>query len=148
MDQKKATKDESCDICRLVDTHPQNIAFTDPITGNPVSSEIFEDVCVVENTFPYLVYDGRKVIRHHLLVPKEHASTASALDPSSSAQFHALVDLLLDSGTYHVSFTRSTFSATTTIPGHLHTHLVILGEPVSRQIFDAQTGQNDVVFSS
>lgn len=87
---------------------------------------IIEDcgtMCVIENDFPYSVFDGLELEKHLMLVPKRHLATfADYNDQEQRDYWRALTDY----GTRgYNSMTRSTRSHARSVPDHLHTHLFL-----------------------
>lgn len=146
--RKEANDDTSCDMCRLIQTNPLEINFHDNITGSPFNSRNLTYTCVITNEYPYNVYDGRHPTSHHMLVPKEHYPQMSSLPEEVKQELRNTHDTLLDNGIYDGSFTRSTYSATSSVPAHLHIHLIKLGPAVIKQHYDAAAQQNEVEFET
>lgn len=143
---KLETSDTSCDICKLVDNNPINIAYTDKKSKKTHDTKTLAHVCVIQNEFPYSIYDGRYVKTHHMLAPIKHYATSSELPREVKEELRDTQDTLLDSGVYDGSFVRSTYSPTSSVPGHLHIHLVKLGPKVVKQDFDGRIGKNDIEY--
>lgn len=141
---KNESGDTSCDMCRLI--AEKQIQISPAQNGQDISMPSFDTVCIIENEFPYENNDGRQVISHHMLVPKEHFSKASELPASTRSELHETLDMLLDSGTYDSAYTRSTYSPTSSVPLHLHTHLFKFGAKVTKQLFDPSNGVNEILF--
>lgn len=81
-----------------------------------------------------------------MLTPIEHVSTSSQLADEVKQELRDAQDILLDSGVYDGSFVRSTYSPTTSVPAHLHIHMVKLGAKVIKQDYDAHIGKNDLEY--
>ncbi len=141
--RKNQAGDTSCDMCRLITDRQVQLEL--PQTADN-TAPVFETVCIIENEFPYENNDGRKVELHHMIVPKAHYSKATELPLETQAELHATLDYLLDSGTYDSAYTRSTYSPTSSVPLHLHTHLFKFGPKVTRQLFDPANNLNEISF--
>jgi hypothetical protein len=144
--RRNETGDTSCDMCRLIAEKPVS---PDSIKGaQEMAPLVFDQVCIIENEFPYENNDGREVLLHHMLVPKEHFSKSTELPDSTRRELHDTLDELLGSGAYDSAYTRSTYSPTSSVPLHLHTHLFKFGAKVKKQIFDPANNVNDIEFDS
>lgn len=142
--RRKETDDTSCDMCRLIAEKPIPLgSLQSPQEMTPLT---LEEVCIIENEFPYENNDGREVVLHHMLVPREHYSKSTELSASTRRELHDTLDELLGSGTYDSAYTRSSYSPTSSVPLHLHTHLFKFGAKVTKQIFDPANGLNDIEF--
>ena len=144
--RRNETGDTSCDMCRLIAEKP-----VDPETikgAQDMATLALSEVCIIENEFPYENNDGREVVLHHMLVPKEHHSQSTQLPASTRSELHDTLDELLASGAYDSAYTRSSYSPTSSVPLHLHTHLFKFGAKVTKQIFDPANGVNEIEFDS
>lgn len=142
--RRNETSDTSCDMCRLIEEKPIQ---PDTIQGaQHLVAPALKEVCIIENEFPYENNDGREVVLHHMLVPREHHSKSTELPASTRGELHDTLDGLLDSGAYDSAYTRSTYSPTSSVPLHLHTHLFKFGAKVSKQLFDPANNINEIVF--
>lgn len=130
--------DDSCDMCRLINERPVEV--------EPASELPLTNVCIIENDFPYENNDGRKVIKHHMIVPREHFSKNSELTEETRKELHDTIDALLDSGAYHSAYSRSSYNPATSVPLHLHTHLFKFGPKLTKQLFDPANGVNEITF--
>ena len=142
--RRNQTADTSCDMCRLIQEkpiHPESLQSPQELA--PLA---MNEVCIIENEFPYENNDGREVVLHHMLVPKEHHSKSTELSASTRRELHDTLDELLGCGTYDSAYTRSSYSPTSSVPLHLHTHLFKFGAKVSKQVFDPANNINEIVF--
>ena len=135
--QRNEIGDVSCDICRLI--------IEKPVT---LEGRELAYVCVVENEFPYMNNDGRSVELHHMIVPRDHCSKNADLSEETRKELHDTIDALLDDGTYHSAYSRSSYNPAVSVPLHLHTHLFTFGSKVTKQVFDLESGVNDIEFET
>jgi hypothetical protein len=131
---KVLTNDTSCDMCRLIKDHRIDMG------------KDLQHVCIIPNEFPYSVYDGSRAVVHHMLVPTEHYASSSELPEEVKQELRDTQDALLGDGTYDSALVRSTHSPTLSVRGHMHIHLIKLGEKIIRQDYDAYTGKNDIKY--
>ena len=140
LSDKQERRDESCDICRLIEQHS-----VDP----PINVGLaLKDVSVIKNEFPYENNDGRHVNLHHMIVPRQHVSKFSELSDDVRHELRETIESLLDAGAYDAAYSRSTYSPTASVPLHLHTHLFKFGPKVARQVYDPSNGLNEIEFEA
>ena len=144
--RRNETGDTSCDMCRLIAEKPINPETIQ--APQSMATLAMNEVCIIENEFPYENNDGREVVLHHMLVPREHHSKSTELAASTRAELHDTLDELLGSGAYDSAYTRSSYSPTSSVPLHLHTHLFKFGAKVTKQIFDPANNVNEIEFDS
>lgn len=148
MEHRKQNGDDSCDMCMRADKSPLDLTYELPSAGTTFSSRQLSDVRIIKNDFPYENFDGRFVVTHHMLLPVEHYSTASTLPDAVKQEFRNTLDTLLDNGIYDAVYTRSTYSPTSSRPGHLHAHLFKFGGKVKRQLYEPAEGRNEIEFEA
>lgn len=135
IEKRNSTNDTSCDICRMIEEKPVTLE------GRELNY-----VCIVENEFPYMNNDGREVVLHHMIVPRDHCAKNAELSDEVRKELHDTIDALLDDGTYHSAYSRSSYNPAVSVPLHLHTHLFKFGAKVQRQVFDPASGLVDIQF--
>ena len=139
VERKNATGDTSCDMCRLIVEKP--VVLED-------SSFAFDTVCLIENEFPYENNDGRRVEKHHMIVPREHSSKLGELPEATRKELHDTIDALLDTGVYHSAYLRSSYNPAVSVPLHLHAHLFKFGPKVIKQVYDPANDLNEIEFEA
>lgn len=95
-----------------------------PFCGDFADHKIIErtrHMIVVENQFPYEEFDGKRVDKHYMIVPLEHADRLMVLPTEARAEYMDLYARYHEAG--FSSFTRSVIDTSRSIPLHLHTHL-------------------------
>ena len=142
--EKEKLHDMTCDVCRLIRDKP-----TRP-PDNPLLHQyaplLFDSVCLIENDFPYENNDGRRVLLHHMLVPREHSTQVLDLVPDVMHEYHETLDKILATGTYDSAYTRAGSSPTASVPQHVHTHLFKFGAKVTKQIYDPANSINEITY--
>ena len=103
---------------------------------------------LVKNTFPYAIFTERRILSHHLLIPFEHCTSFGEMTDDIKSTYYNFVETLIDSGLYDSALTNSHLSTMRSIPGHLHTHLLKLGETVTYQYYESDQPVNDIRFPS
>jgi hypothetical protein len=139
---KRSMGDTSCDMCRLTagDWTPDD--RIDELALD-LSAE-YPDVAIIPNSFPYDAYDGQEIRKHHLLVPLGHVASVQLLHTDVRAQFFEL--MVRSSEIYDLSMTRTPQNPTTSIPGHLHTHLMVGGSRITKFDYDQTENRRVVMF--
>lgn len=141
---KRRCNDGSCDLC--VNIERQTTEQLYPRIGSCALTLSNEYFTVIDNDFPYSVYDGREITAHHMLVPREHIDYNQIFQ---SAQLrHELVDAEyelheLSGHVYGTTMARTTNNVASSIPDHAHKHLFITGAPIVEQHFSVAAKQND-----
>jgi hypothetical protein len=135
LEKRNSTNDTSCDMCRLIIEKPVVLEGRE-----------LKYVSVIENEFPYMNNDGRQVLLHHMIVPRNHCAKNAELSEETRKELHDTIDALLDDGTYHSAYSRSSYNPATSVPLHLHTHLFKFGAKLQKQVFDSASGLNDIEF--
>ncbi len=111
--------------------HKQNDQYKDCVfcsqDPNRLSKvlEDHKDYYVIENMFPYDVWDGCDIEEHLMIIPKQHTDSLARLSQKSR---HVLIDAIAqyeDKG-YSI-YARSAGDITKSIV-HQHTHLIKLGK--------------------
>lgn len=105
---RKLLEKSNCDFCD----------FT------PVSKQVrreFAHFWLVDNIFPYALWDGCRVLEHLLLVPKRHVISLSELTAIESAEYVQIISNLEDSG--YAVYARPAVSSAKSVP-HQHTHFI------------------------
>lgn len=97
-----------CQFCAYIET-PEDVR------------EHFNNFFIVDNIFPYAVWDGCHVSEHMLLVPRRHVESLRELTTDESAEYLGLVSDLEAQG--YAIYSRPAGSAGKSIP-HQHTHLI------------------------
>ena len=99
--------DEPCPLCE---------------TDNRVIIQEFDTVHVIENDYPYDIYDNLPVQRHLMLIPKRHLHSYSEFNDAERHDYWEALRQYSDDG--FNSMTRSVGNRHRSVPGHLHTHLM------------------------
>lgn len=76
---------------------------------------------VIKNAFPYAVWDGRKVIEHLLIVPKQHIVSFSEM---TNKQRKSMVKIINKYDQLEYSFMERCASNKEKSMPHQHTHLI------------------------
>lgn len=142
--RRNESGDTSCDMCRLIADKPVQLNTIQAPAAMPELN--LNEISIIENEFPYENNDGREVLLHHMLVPRAHFSKMAELPDSTRKELHDTLDTLLGSGAYDSAYTRSSYSPTSSVPLHLHTHLFKFGAKVARQVYDPANNINDIEF--
>lgn len=84
---------------------------------------------VIQNLFPFDIWDGCTVTDHLLVIPREHADSLQKLSPDARTDMMNLYAKYEAQG-YNV-YSRAPQSSSRTYP-HIHTHLIkITGQPAA-----------------
>ena len=107
------------------------------------------DFTVIENDFPYEIYDGQQILAHHMIVPVAHY-TYTEINEVAKLR-HGLSDAEaelqeLTDNAYGTIMGRSSNSIASS-QSHAHRHLFITGTPAIEQHFSIAEGSNDFRFS-
>lgn len=100
------------------------------------ASKVLEDhtlFMIVTNAFPYALWDGGIVDEHIMLVPKRHVESIAAFTLDEKSEFLELLSSYDQRG--YSSYGRAAGSSYKSI-AHQHTHLMKVGTPIKRQIFN------------
>lgn len=81
---------------------------------------------IMANDYPYYMFDGRQVDGHMMLVPRRHVGNLSDLDDRERDEYWRLYLQLSDEG--YTTMTRPAGNERRSVPGHVHTHLIRLGD--------------------
>lgn len=109
----KATKTDACAFCHLNDA-----------TINPVKRRIIrqtEHAVVVDNIFPYRIWEMHNVVEHFMVLPKRHVTS---MDQLTLAERLDIMDLFctFEAIGYSV-YLRAPQNARRTV-SHIHAHLI------------------------
>ena len=115
---KKSDK-KICDFCAIGKDSVQYISET-------------KSFKILNNIFPYSLWDGLTVEDHLLIVPKIHTDTLSDLSPEESKEFIKLISKYELKG-YNV-YARAPGSIRKTV-AHQHTHLIKTKGKVKKLVF-------------
>ena len=134
--------DESCDMCRL---GAEGWTPEDDIDEQVLNiSEQYPDVSVIQNSFPYDSYDGQRIRKHHLLIPLGHVASIGLLSQSVREQYDEL--MIRCDEFYDLWVRRTPGNVTTSIPGHLHSHLMQGGPRIVEFTYNKATGLRHIAF--
>ena len=104
---KAAKKADACQFCEIDQSYPQFVN----------KGQHFK---IIQNIFPYDVWDGMRVSEHLLLIPTTHTENLGTLEPAAKLEFVELISKYEVQG-YDV-YARS-LSVVRSVP-HQHTHLI------------------------
>ena len=89
---------------------------------------------MVENKFPYDIWEYRTVIDHLLIVPKMHAAGIAELSEGTRLSILSYISRYEDNG-YDV-YARSVGSNMRSVTNHQHTHLIkTAGKPATMSVY-------------
>lgn len=100
--------DAPCPLCR---DHGQQKVIQD-----------FSTMMVVENDFPYNVYDGLPIVKHYMLIPKRHIATFNEFTTEEQGDYWRGYCELSAQG--FGTMTQAPTSQYRSVPSHIHTHLL------------------------
>lgn len=100
---------------------PHSCPFCDISPSSPSFIEETANFVVINNTFPYSMWDGQSVVEHLMVVPKVHTNTLRNLTAAQSKEYLDILRQYEEYG-YNV-YTRSQQSVTRSIVHH-HTHFI------------------------
>lgn len=133
MQQKRETGDTSCDLCRVAIM---------PSLSNKIGSGVLEiaqkHISLVENRFPYAIFDGQEVLDHHMLIPKEHFGEFKDFSPEAYMEYMGSLAIIMQG--YDLTFTRSPSSKGSSIKNHLHTHAMRFGRLIDGLSYSKNDG--------
>ncbi len=146
--EKRRTGDTSCDLSNNIERQRQYGIY--PMIGERAIILTNEFFTVIDNDFPYSVYDGQQIIVHHMLVPYQHIDYDSLIGERQLR--HEFVDaeaelMEVSGGAYTANLARSSGSVASSIRSHAHKHFFVTGAPVIEQHFSVAEARNDVTFS-
>lgn len=101
---------DGCVFCMIDDTAPQYIGKT-------------EHFKIIQNIFPYTLWDSQTVLDHILVVPAKHTDTLADISPLEAQDF---VRLISDHESKGYSVWARPPGAITKSLTHQHTHLIKL----------------------
>ena len=81
----------------------------------------YDHFWLVENIFPYALWDGCRVTEHLLLSPKRHIESLSELTPQESTEYVQIISGMEDEG--YAVYARPANSAAKSVP-HQHSHFI------------------------
>lgn len=79
---------------------------------------------VTLNNFPYDTYDSRTVIHHYLITPKRHLQGFGQFNDQEMHDYWTAYRQFSEDG--YNTMTRPTQDNHRSVPGHVHTHLLML----------------------
>lgn len=109
-DQERRQVGSACVFCDLTADSPQTIQVT-------------KHFKVVQNIYPYSLWDGQRVEDHVVLIPNQHTDTLSDLNREAALEFVTILGSYESRG-YNV-YARAPGSNVKTVI-HQHTHLIKL----------------------
>ena len=83
----------------------------------------FENFVLIENLFPYQIWDGFEVEKHLLLIPKRFTETISDFSPAEKEEYFEILSKYEARG--FSIYARAAQNVRKTVK-HQHTHLIIL----------------------
>jgi diadenosine tetraphosphate (Ap4A) HIT family hydrolase len=104
----KQTYEGECVFCDMSEREPKQILETN------------ETMMIVENYFPYHIWDNFVVADHRMIVPKRHLGSLDTFNEKERSDYF---DLLRQYEAEHYSFYSRAPSNTSRTVYHLHTHL-------------------------
>jgi len=110
--KKTRAKVDGCVFCKF-DKQP----------GKEEVIKEFTDFWVVENTFPYDIWDDQGVVDHIMVVPKRHMESLGEMNTDEMTEFSCIIGSYDKLG-YSI-YARSFKNSIKSVP-HQHTHLIKL----------------------
>lgn len=140
--------DCSCDLCTNVERQRRENTY--PMIGSRAIILTNRSFTLLENDFPYSVYDGQRVTGHHLLVPRRHIDDNGITSDRNLRYDYAdaraeLLDLTGDY--YTLVMTRTSANHASSIPGHAHGHMMRTVGVLLEQYFSLDKGINRYRFN-
>ncbi|MEO7904492.1 MAG: hypothetical protein ABIR91_01715 [Candidatus Saccharimonadales bacterium] len=83
----------------------------------------FGTMCVIENDFPYSVFDGVRLQRHLMLIPVRHIALFEDFNEQEQRDYWRALTEYTSEG--YNTMTRSTRNFARSVPDHLHTHMFL-----------------------
>lgn len=114
-----ATKKPGCDFCAL---------STDAEQVRKSAAHFW----LIDNIFPYDMWDGLDVLDHAMVVPKRHVDSIAHFSEEESKQYLGLLAEYESQG-YSV-YARSPHNISKSV-AHQHTHLIKLGNTKKKAVF-------------
>ena len=133
--EKKLSGDESCDLCKVADQHPLPLKI-----GGQTLEIAQKHIALIENSFPYTVYDGQEVIDHKMIVPKKHYAELKDFPPDVYSEYMGSLALIMQE--FDQTFTRSPSNNGSSIKAHSHTHALKFGRLVEELSYSKNDGIN------
>ena len=97
--------------------------FYDRAMKDDTVIEKFENFVLIENLFPYQIWDGFEVEKHLLLIPKRFTETISDFSPAEKEEYFEILSKYEARG--FSIYARAAQNVRKTVK-HQHTHLIIL----------------------
>lgn len=144
LEEKHRAGDDSCDLCGSVERQRQTDLY--PQLGGRAIVLSNSDFTLIENDFPYAIYDGQEITAHHMLVPRAHIGYDAVM--ANTALRHSFADaeaevLDLSDHAYGTGMARTSGSVASSIRAHAHKHFFVTGQPIVEQHFSIAEGRND-----
>lgn len=92
--------------------------------ANNPDNKIIEEYAlftVINNLFPYTLWDSCKVVEHFMIVPKRHVDSVSEFNADEIAEYHTIAASYEGRG--YDLYSRGRSSTMKSVP-HQHTHLI------------------------
>jgi hypothetical protein len=138
---KHIHNDTSCDLCRLVEDRNTQL-------GKNILGLLSKNWTIVENEFPYFHYDGFEIVKHHLLIPKQHNAELANMHVFAQLGYVQALKRIVKSREYHVVVNRAPHSDGSSVPAHMHTHLMRQGSRITEQHYSERNNISTVEFRS
>lgn len=106
--------------------------FCDFALGSEPIERTFQHFWVVQNLFPYHIWDSSQTAEHLLLVPKRHVDTLAHFTHDERVEYMAILAEYESNG-FNI-YSRSPGSGQKSV-AHQHTHFIKSGKPISSQLF-------------
>ena len=114
-------------------THPvKGCQFCDLAHGAEHILRTYQNFWVIENLFPYHIWDSAIAKEHILLVPKRHIESLAQFTHQERTEYMAIIAEYESTG-YNI-YSRSPASGQKSVP-HQHTHFIRVGKGISSQVF-------------
>lgn len=114
-------------------SHPvRGCQFCDFARGADHIVRTFQNFWIVENLFPYHIWDSAVATEHLLLVPKRHIESISEFSHDERVEYMAITAEYESTG-YNI-YARSPSSGQKTVP-HQHTHFIKIGRGIKSQLY-------------
>ena len=113
--------------------HPAySCQFCDFANGAEHLRRTFTHFWIVDNLFPYHIWDSSRTVEHMLLVPKRHIISIADYTHEEREEYMAIIAEYESSG-YNI-YSRSSANKSKTV-AHQHTHFIKSGKHISTQVF-------------
>lgn len=114
------------------DNPPAGCQFCELASGTSHIRRTYQLFWVIDNLFPYFIWDGSHTGEHLLLIPKRHIDSIAHFTPSERKEYVAILAEFEANG-YSI-YARAAQNKRKSVV-HQHTHLIEVGKPIKTQVF-------------